>query len=115
MYLTAKEQEDTLRVGFYSLAWGWLSPLAGRLGFMVFLLFVSGTDPLIKKWWLYIFMFLQVTVNLVAIIVAYAWCGTEVDILWTPTKQADFNSKCFNPKIQSDYGYFQGCKLEALP
>ncbi|KAL9067258.1 MAG: hypothetical protein Q9157_006879 [Trypethelium eluteriae] len=109
-YLNPHEREATLRVGFYSLAWGFLSPLAGRLGFMVFLLFVAGTDPLIKKWWLYIFMFLQTAINLVAIIVLYTQCGNELDILWNQAKQIDFNSKCKNPIIQSDYGYFQGCR-----
>lgn len=110
IYLSPEERKDTVRVGFYSLAWGFLSPLAGRLGFMVFLLFVAGIDPLIKKWWLYIFMFLQVVINLSAIIVLYTQCGSELDILWDPTKQAEFNTKCSNPIIQSDYGYFQGCK-----
>lgn len=76
---------------------------------MVFLLFVAGTDPLVRKFWLYVFMILQVTVNLTAIIVAYTQCGDELDILWDPAKQILFNSKCSNPIIQSDYGYFQGC------
>ncbi|KAL9088749.1 MAG: hypothetical protein Q9165_006058 [Trypethelium subeluteriae] len=75
---------------------------------MVFLSFVAGTDPLIKKWWLYVFMFLQTAINLVAIIVLYTQCGNELDILWNQAKQVDFNSKCKNPIIQSDYGYVQG-------
>ncbi|KAI9695654.1 MAG: hypothetical protein M1820_008501 [Bogoriella megaspora] len=107
-YLSDANYPDTLRVGFFSLAWGFLSPLAGRLGFMVFLLFVAGTDPLIKKWWLYVFMSLQLVINVVAVIVAYAWCGNELYILWNPKKQDLFNEKCFNPVIQTNYGYFQG-------
>lgn len=107
-YLTPQEREATLKIGFFSLSWGFLSPLAGRLAFCVTLLFVSGTDPLIKRWPFYGFMTLQILVNITAIIVLNLECR-PLDIMWDPSKSSDFDSKCWNPQIQSDFGYFQGC------
>lgn len=109
LYLNEHQREATLRVGLFSLAWGFASPMFGRIAFCVTLLFLSGTDPRVKKWPIYVFIVLQVAVNMVAIIVFYSQCGSDIEILWDPTKQASEYSQCSNPIIQTNYGYWQGC------
>lgn len=107
-YLTDHERATTLRAGFFSLVWGFLSPLAGRLGFCTFLLFVAGMDPLIKKWPLWTVMILQVLINVTSILVLFLQCGKQLDIIWNPAKAALLTEVCWNPDIQSDYNYFAG-------
>lgn len=107
-FLTPAERMPTMRVGAFSLTWAFLSPMAGRIGFCITLLFLTGTDPRIKKWPIWMFIFLQLVVNIVAIIVFYCQCGTKLDLLWLTTSVEVFESNCWDPRIQTDYGYFQG-------
>lgn len=87
-----------------------MSPMLGRIAFCVTLLFLSGTDPRVKKYPIWIFMFFQVAINVTAIVVFYTQCGTHLNLLWTLTKAAreKYVEVCENPYTQTDYGYFQG-------
>lgn len=82
--------------------------MAGRVGFCVTLLYLAGTDPRVKKWPIWVFLVLQLAVNVSVVLVFYTQCGPELDIMWDPAKEDMYNKKCEDPKVQTDYGYFQG-------
>ena len=82
----------------------------GRLGFLWGLLFISGIDPTVKKWTIYSFMALQVSINMGALLVLYAQCGNHLHIIWSETIWTDYPKYCWKPSVQSDYGYFYGCR-----
>ena len=107
-YLTEAQLSEAFRFGFFSLAWGFLSPMAGRISFCIFMFWVAGTDPRMKRWPVYCFMVLQVIVNVVAVLVAYLQCGTHLSILWTPELLNEMPHYCLDPGVQTYYGYFQG-------
>ena len=51
---------------------------------------------------------LQVSVNVVGVVVFYCQCGRDLDVFWTFEKQLRFDEYCWTPQIQTDYGYFMG-------
>ena len=51
---------------------------------------------------------MQAAINIIGVIVFYSQCGSEVDAFWTLEKQLRFDEICWNPRIQTDYGYFMG-------
>ncbi|KAK5124860.1 hypothetical protein LTR85_001050 [Meristemomyces frigidus] len=111
IYLTADQREDTFRIGALTLLWAFLSPMTGRIGFCVTLLFLTGTDPRVKKWPIWVTIFLQLAVNISTIIVFYTQCGRQMDMMWKTAvtgNTALYYETCENPMIQTDYGYFQG-------
>ncbi|KAF4547772.1 Hypothetical protein D9617_36g063100 [Elsinoe fawcettii] len=111
MYYIAENPDNlsnTLRVGFYSFAWSFLSPMAGRISFCFFLLWVTGENPRIKRWPIYFFMVLQVIVNVASVVVMYAQCGKELDILWTLSRIQEVPTSCWDPRIQTWWGYVSG-------
>ncbi|PNS17839.1 hypothetical protein CAC42_16 [Sphaceloma murrayae] len=111
MFYIAANPEDlsqTLKVGFYSFVWAFLSPMAGRLSFCFFLLWVIGENSRVKRWPIYVFMVLQVVVNVASVVVMYAQCGKELDILWTLWRVNEVSTVCWNPKIQTWWGYVSG-------
>lgn len=110
--LDYSDQSNALRVGIFTLVFGTLSALLARLAFCVFLLYVSGTDPLIKKWTIHVVIWLQVVTNVTAVILLLAECGTHLHVLWEPTLDSVAVRKkyCMAPDVQSKYGYFYGCK-----
>lgn len=108
IYLTATQRSKTLKFGALSLWTSFLSPTFGRIGFCITLLFLTRTDPRVKRWPLYLFMFLQVAVNVTGIVVFYTQCGSNLEILWHPEEQALYYTECSAAKIQTDYGYFMG-------
>lgn len=83
----------------------------GRIAFLVSLLFVSGVDPSIKKWTIYTFIILQLLVNVCACLVMYGQCGSHLDVIWKPDIWANYTKYCWDPSVQSDYGYFLGGEL----
>jgi len=101
--------EIALKMGFFSLASGFLSPTAGRIAFLIFILWVSGTDPAVKRWPIYAFIAVQLVVNLTSVIVAYAQCGDHLDSLYSIVQQAQMTKYCWSPYVQTDWGYFSGC------
>lgn len=108
IFIPAKQREHTLRIGVISLAWGFLSPMAGRVSFLVTMLFLAKTDAKVKRWPIWLFIFLQLAVNLIVLVIFYSQCGRELDVLWTASKQAEWATKCWPVRIQTDLGYFQG-------
>lgn len=115
IFIPAEVRASTLRVGMISLAWGFLSPMAGRVSFLITMLFLAKTDSKVRRWPVWIFIFLQLVVNLVVLVIFYCQCGTELDVLWVAAKQAQVPEKCWDPRIQTDLGYFQGCKFMLEP
>ncbi|TKA72549.1 hypothetical protein B0A55_07756 [Friedmanniomyces simplex] len=115
--LTAEQREQVLRIGAWSLLCGFLSPMAGRVGFGVTILCLAGTDSRVKKWPIWLFIAGQFIVNISAVIVFYSQCGSDVGLVWSamahPENAAKYHAKCLNrmslsAKLQTDYGYFQG-------
>ena len=53
-------------------------------------------------------MALQVVINVVAVAMVFGQCGNNIDILWVPSKQVLYYTKCWDSSIQTKYGYFQG-------
>lgn len=106
--LSLAELLKVFHYGFISLAWGILSPLFGRLGFCIFLLFVAETDPLIKKWPIYAFMIGQCVVNVGSLLVSLSQCGSHLDVLWSSTAFTKYTTYCWLPEVQTYYGYFAG-------
>lgn len=100
--------ETTIKFGSISIAFGVLSPMFGRISFCCTLLYLSKTDPHIKPWPIYIFIFLQAAVNLTGVIVFYSQCGSNLDAFWIPEKELHYNDFCWSPSIQTHYGYFMG-------
>lgn len=63
-------------------------------------------------WTLIVLLFI---INLVLAIITFAQC-TPVTWLWDQLNPAiKDHGSCWNPNIQKDYGYFQGCMLSASP
>lgn len=87
--------------------------MVGRIGFCIFLIFVAGTDPNVKKWIIYVFMALQLLLNLGSVLVMYIQCGSHLSILWSTTGWSEYTKYCWDPSIQTDYSYFAGCRYIA--
>ena len=108
-YIDLDDLSDTLRIGFYSFAGGFLSPMAGRISFCLFLLSIVWNNPRIPRWPIYVFMVLQVVFNVVSVILIYAQCGTHLSAIWT-FDLITLAHKCWNFKVQSYWGYVSGCE-----
>ena len=99
-----------MRVGIFTLLWAMISPMFGRMSFLVSLLYLTGTDVRVSRWPIWAFIALQFIINVVAIIVFFTQCGNQLDILWSEDlgNLAKFLTVCEDPMIQTDLGYFQG-------
>jgi len=115
IYLTGPDQlSDSLKYGFMSIPLGFLSPMAGRISFCIFVLWIAGNDSRIKKWPIYVSMAVQVIVNLLQVIIWTAQCGTHLNYIWNPSKTAEVGQDCWDPIIQTQIGYFSGCEFAYL-
>lgn len=70
--------------------------------------YITGIDHTVHKLPLWLITLLQILVNLAAIVLFYAQCGTHLPALWTPGGQDVWDDFCIGPNIQKNYGYFQG-------
>ncbi|KAK0286905.1 hypothetical protein LTR35_004374 [Friedmanniomyces endolithicus] len=111
-YLSTDQREQTIRLGVLSLLSSFLSPMIGRIAFLVTVYYLAGTDKRVKRWPVILFVAGQLLVNISAIIVFYTQCGSDLELLWgalsSATNLAEHYAKCSNPVLQTDYGYFQG-------
>lgn len=107
-YLSPAQRETTIEWGVEALWPGFLSPMFGRIGFCLTMLFLTRTDPHVRRWPIYVFIVLQVLVNVVGVIFFYTQCGTHFSNLWDSTSEAQFAERCQNPIYQTDYGYLMG-------
>ncbi|KAK1057140.1 hypothetical protein LTR12_001149 [Friedmanniomyces endolithicus] len=111
-YLSTDQREQTIRLGVLSLLSSFLSPMIGRIGFLVTVYYLAGTDKRVKRWPVVLFVAGQLLVNISAIIVFYSQCSSHLSLLWTclssTANLAEFFATCSNPVLQTDYGYFQG-------
>lgn len=85
--------------------------MLGRISFCIFLLFVAGIDPTIKKWTIYVFMMLQLLINLGSVVAMYSQCGTHLNVMFEMKNWTEYSQYCWKASVQSDYGYFAGCKF----
>lgn len=108
IYLSTENREKTLKFGLSTIGPAFLSPMVGRIGFCITMLYLTGTDPQVKQWPLRMFMALQLIVNVSALAFFYSQCGTQLDTLWDPKKEAMYFSVCLNADYQTDYGYATG-------
>ncbi|KAK5110019.1 hypothetical protein LTR62_006386 [Meristemomyces frigidus] len=94
MHLSEEQRTASLRVGLWSLLLAFLSPMCGRMAFCVTLLYLTGTDPKVKKWPVWAFLVGQVLVNFSVLLAFYTQCGSHLSIFWSPTKVAEFAVDC---------------------
>ncbi|KAK0941448.1 hypothetical protein LTR29_006982 [Friedmanniomyces endolithicus] len=111
-YLSTDQREQTIRLGVLSLLSSFLSPMIGRIAFLVTVYYLAGTDKRVKRWPVVLFVAGQLLVNISAIIVFYTQCGSDLRLLWNALSSAadlaEHYAKCSDPVLQTDYGYFQG-------
>jgi len=109
-FIPAEERDTCLMVGFASMGFGFMAPMAGRISFCITLLYLTATDPKMKacRWATYAFIYLQAIINIVAVIVLYCQCGRNLDVIWTAAKQATYPYVCWDPMIQTKFAYFAG-------
>jgi len=109
-FLRDKDRSNTMRVGVFTLLWAMISPMFGRMSFLVSLLYLTGTDARVSRWPIWAFIALQFIINVVTIIVFFTQCGNQLEILWSEDlgNLAKFLTVCKDPIIQTDLGYFQG-------
>ncbi|TVY14099.1 hypothetical protein LARI1_G007616 [Lachnellula arida] len=94
--------EITYRGNCLHLA-GILSPMFGRLSFMIYLLNIIVTSKP-TKWFIYSLAAQHIIINVVTIILILAQCP-HFATLWDPIGTP---GRCWNPSVQADFGYFQG-------
>ncbi|KAI7703155.1 hypothetical protein KC353_g14277, partial [Hortaea werneckii] len=82
-YLSDEARSNTMQVGIFTLLWAMISPMFGRMSFLVSLLYLTGTDVRVSRWPIWAFIALQFIINVVAIIVFFTQCGNQLDILWS--------------------------------
>ncbi|KAF2772411.1 hypothetical protein EJ03DRAFT_203606 [Teratosphaeria nubilosa] len=108
VYLTPQQRGHTLRWGMATLAPAFLSPMFGRMGFCITMLFLTGTDPRVKKWPVWVFIVLQFLVNVTGVILFFTQCGTNLYVIWDPDKEYLYFDVCMNAKIQTYFQYANG-------
>ncbi|EME88327.1 uncharacterized protein MYCFIDRAFT_169957 [Pseudocercospora fijiensis CIRAD86] len=89
--------EQTMKCGVWSLLFGFLSPMLGRISFCCTLLFLTKTDSRVKTWPIYCIILFQLIVNVVGVVVFFAQCGTNLDTFWTFEKQLKYDEYCWHP------------------
>ncbi|KAJ5097027.1 hypothetical protein N7456_007748, partial [Penicillium angulare] len=78
----------------------------GALGRISFIVFINGL-LVSKRWHRIVFwclIALQVATNGMFIIILFVQCPGHASAIWNHDK----NGKCWNTRVQADYGYFQG-------
>lgn len=86
------------------LCWtGILSPMFGRLSFMVYFLRIIVTSKP-KRWFIYGLAAQHVIINVATIILILVQCQ-KFATLWNPFGTP---GKCWSPSVQAKFGYFQG-------
>ncbi|KAH0362505.1 hypothetical protein KCU65_g7975, partial [Aureobasidium melanogenum] len=106
-YLEPANRYLALKYGFLSLVWSYFCPMLGRLSFCAFLLCVADTDPRTKKWPIWMFIVLQIIVNVLASVLLLATCGNHLDGLFALDLGSYF-TYCLPVEIQTNYAYFAG-------
>ncbi|TVY88724.1 hypothetical protein LAWI1_G005141 [Lachnellula willkommii] len=102
-YLTPFERVHSMKYEFLGQPVGILSPMFGRLSFMIYLLNIIVTSKP-KKWFIYSLAAQHIIINVVTIILILAQCP-HFATLWDPIGTP---GRCWNPSVQADFGYFQG-------
>lgn len=122
IHLSIPQIEGTMKYGALSLMFGWLSPMLGRVAFCCTIFYLTKTDSRVWIWPIWVFIVMQVAVNVVGVVVFYVQCGTELDIFWHVQKQLNYEKFCWDPRIQTDYQYLMGavntvtdCFLAVIP
>jgi hypothetical protein len=89
--------------------WGITSAAVGRVSFSVYLLqFVFLWR--IRRILLHFFIWSQVLLNALTIVLIYAQCGPHPEALWDPS----IDATCWSPLVQRDFGFFQ-CSGHSAP
>ncbi|KAH0122956.1 hypothetical protein KCU66_g8495, partial [Aureobasidium melanogenum] len=106
-YLEPAQRYLAIKYGFLSLVWSYFCPMFGRLSFCAFLLCVANTDPRTKKWPIWMFIILQLIVNVLASFLLILTCGTHLDGLFA-LQLGQYFTYCLPVEIQTNYAYFAG-------
>jgi hypothetical protein len=106
-YLTPSEQHPTVYFGILSLAWGNLSPMAGRISFCITMLYLAKTDPRVVRWPIWTFIGGQFLFNMAAVIFFYSQCGTNLKALLESDHEL-IQRDCLDTRYQTDFQYFVG-------
>jgi len=62
-YLSTDQREQTIRLGVLSLLSSFLSPMIGRIAFLVTVYYLAGTDKRVKRWPVVLFVAGQLLVR----------------------------------------------------
>lgn len=108
--LNDPQRSSSLHYSFLAFVGSFISPTCGRLSFCVFLLSIVWRSQRVPRWPLWLFMALQVIVNVVSIILMYSPCGTSMSALWNLDIPV-LLTKCWHFDIQTYWGYAAGCEL----
>ena len=102
IYLSDSNRINATKWIFVSQGFGVISPMLGRLAFCFYLHYIVGRTSRWKLNSLYILGTLQLTINIVCIIMIFTQCGVHVKAVWGGEAAV-----CLSANVQTDYGYFQ--------
>ncbi|TVY36794.1 hypothetical protein LOCC1_G005660 [Lachnellula occidentalis] len=102
-YLTPFERVHAMKYEFLSQPVGILSPMFGRLAFMIYLVnIIVISKP--KRWFIYSLAAQHVIINVVTMLLIILQCQ-HFSTLWDPIGTP---GKCISPSVQANFGCFQG-------
>ncbi|KAK5162881.1 uncharacterized protein LTR77_011138 [Saxophila tyrrhenica] len=107
LYLSEQEQHQAIKYGMIGMAWGNLSPMAGRIAFCVTMLFLTRTDGRVPSWPILVFIACQLVFNIAAVIFFLSQCGSHLSAL-IESNYDELALYCLDPRYQTDFGYFVG-------
>jgi hypothetical protein len=84
--------------------------VAGRVAFVVFILGILGVNKR-DRIVLWAFVGAQVIINLLFILIIFLQCPDHASAILSHSGDAD---KCWDLRVQTYYGYFQGGELEQI-
>lgn len=108
-YLNDNERIQSVKFLYYCQGWGVASVMFGRLSFCCFLLKFVSTYRL-RRLLLWFFIWSQVIVGPLTIILIYVQCGTHLHSLWDHSD----DEKCWSPDVQRDFGFFQSGRVSPM-
>ncbi|OCL04685.1 hypothetical protein AOQ84DRAFT_112580 [Glonium stellatum] len=102
-YLSDQERVESVKLMYYGMGWGVACTMFGRLSFCCFLVrFVSVYQ--LRRFLLWAFVYGQMIIGSLTIILIYVQCGSHLSALWTGDEKGEH---CWVPAVQRDFGYFQ--------
>ncbi|KAK4546600.1 hypothetical protein LTR36_001817 [Oleoguttula mirabilis] len=102
VYLSELDRTNATKWIFISQGFGVVSPMCGRLAFCIYMSYIIGRTSRWQLYSLHVVSGLQLTINIVCVVMIYTQCGVHVKALW-----GGEIAVCLAASVQTDYGYFQ--------